>query len=39
VKVDPKVAMGFAAPLALAIAIAGIWHTRRQLEQREKSDT
>ena len=38
-KVDPKVAMGFAAPLALAIAIAGIWHTRRQLEQREKSDT
>jgi uncharacterized membrane-anchored protein len=36
--VDPKVAMGFAAPLALAIAIAGIWHTRRQLEQREKAD-
>lgn len=29
--VDPKLAMGVAAPLALAIAVAGVWHTRRQL--------
>jgi uncharacterized membrane-anchored protein len=32
--VDPKLAMGIAAPLALAIAIAGVWHTRRQLAKR-----
>lgn len=37
VQVDPKFAMGIAAPISLALAIAGVWHTRRQLEQREKS--
>lgn len=37
VEVDPKFAMGLAAPLALALAIAGVWHTRRQIEQREKA--
>lgn len=37
VHVDPKVAMGFAAPIALAMAIAGVWHTRRQLALRDKS--
>ncbi|MEQ9505159.1 MAG: DUF3422 domain-containing protein [Hyphomonas sp.] len=35
VHVDPKFAMGVAAPLALALAIAGVWHTRRQIEQRD----
>ncbi len=35
--VDPKFAMGIAAPVALALAIAGVWHTRRQLAQREKA--
>lgn len=33
--IDPKFAMGLAAPLALALALAGVWHTRRQLEHRE----
>ncbi len=37
VEIDPKFAMGLAAPLALALAIAGVWHTRRQIEQREKA--
>ncbi|MBI1400631.1 DUF3422 domain-containing protein [Hyphomonas sp.] len=37
IHIDPKFAMGLAAPLALALAIAGVWHTRHQLEKREKA--
>ncbi len=37
IHIDPKFAMGLAAPIALALAIAGVWHTRHQLEKREKA--
>lgn len=37
VQIDPKVAMGLAAPIALAASIAGVWHTRRQLELGDRS--
>ncbi|MFN4024809.1 MAG: DUF3422 family protein [Hyphomonas sp.] len=32
--VDPKLAMGLAAPIALGLAIAGVWYSRRELAAR-----